>query len=233
MLDLGVGVDGFVRFHELFHQGCHAGGAAHDDLAGGLGAGEGFALAADVALVGGKRLTVSAQAVGEEVHGNGVGGVAVGDEVERTGKGVAAVLDGVGTRLDAVHGDRLDGVVQRAKADVADGGGIVGNGGHNAVGAALHGGGFGRPIDLFAVGVLLLDAGQLNESAAGAGAVLTGEHGDVLRGVKGTGGSGGGGGSAAGSQTCQHSGGQYRSGNSVMFHSSDFSLSVPVGTALL
>ena len=88
----------------------------------------------------------------------------------------------------AADRDGLDGVVQRAEADVADGGLIVGNSGHDAVGAGLDGSRLGGVVDLLAVGVLLLNAGQLNEGAAGAGAVLTGDDRDVLIGVKVTGG---------------------------------------------
>ena len=50
-----------------------------------------------------------------------------------------------------------------------------------------HGGGLGGVIDLLAVGVLLLDTGQLDEGTAGAGAVLTGDDRDVLVGVEVTG----------------------------------------------
>ena len=97
---------------------------------------------------------------------------------------IAAVLDGLGGGGHTADRDGLDGVVQRAEADVADGGLIVGNSGHDAVGAGLDGGCLGGVIDLLAVSVLLLNAGQLNESAAGAGAVLTGDDRDVLIGVK-------------------------------------------------
>lgn len=78
----------------------------------------------------------------------------------------------------------LDGIVQGAKADIADGGLIVGDGGHDAVGAGLDGSGLGGVVDLLAVGVLFLHAGQLDKSTAGAGTVLTGDDGDVLVGVE-------------------------------------------------
>ena len=187
-LKLSVGVDSLVGLDQLLHQRRDGGGAADGDLAGRLGGGEVRAILADVALIGGKRLTVLAQAVGDEVNGHGVGGFAVGHDVEGTGQGVAAVLDGLGGGGHTADRNGLDGVVQRAKTDVADSGLIVGNSGHDTVGAGLDGGCLGGVVDLLAVGVLLLNAGQLNEGAAGAGAVLTGDDRDVLIGVKVTGG---------------------------------------------
>ena len=137
----------------------------------GLGRGGGYVRdgLTDVAVVGSDGLAVLAQAVGDEIDGHGVRRVAVSDDVERTGQNVAAVLDGLSGGLDAADGDSLDVIAQRAKADVTDSGLIVGDGGHDAVGAGLDGGGLGGVIDLLAVGVLLLDTGQLDEGAAGAG----------------------------------------------------------------
>ena len=197
-LKLSVGVDSLVGLDQLLHQRRDRGGAADGDLAGRLGGGEVRTVLTDVALIGGKRLTVLAQDIGDEVHGHGVGGIAVGNDVERTGQYIAAVLDGLGGGGHTADRDGLDGVVQRAEADVADGGLIVGNSGHDAVGAGLDGSGLGGVVDLLAVSVLLLNASQLNEGAAGAGAVLTGDDRDVLIGVKVTGGGGRGSGGISG-----------------------------------
>ena len=62
----------------------------------------------------------------DEINGHGVRRVALGDDVERTGQNVAAVLDGLGGGFDAADGDSLDVIAQRAEADVADSGLIVG-----------------------------------------------------------------------------------------------------------
>ena len=117
---------GLVSLDQLLHQRRDGGRTADDDLALGLGGGKVRAVLTDVAVVGSDGLAVLAQAVGDEINGHGVRRVAVGDDVERTGQNVAAVLDGLGGGLDAADGDSLDVIAQRAEADVADSGLIVG-----------------------------------------------------------------------------------------------------------
>src|SRR5699024_1396608 len=187
-----VGVDGLVGFDQLFHQRGDGGRTAHGDVAAGLGGGELGAFAADVAFLGGQGLAVGAHAVADEVNGHSVGGLTVGDDVERAGQGVRTVGDVVGSGFHAAHGHGLDAVVQRAQADVADGGLVVGDGGHDTVGRVLGGGGLSGHIHLLAGVVLFLHAGQLDEGAAGAGTILAGDDGDILVQIEvGSGGFGG------------------------------------------
>ena len=136
---------------------------------------------ADVTFLGGQGLTVGAHAVSNEVHGNGVGSFAVRNDVERTSQGVSTILHGVSAGGNAFHGDSLDIIVQRTQADVADCGLIVGNSGQNAVGGALDGSRLGGVVNLFACIVLGFHTGQLDESAAGAGAILTGNHEELIK----------------------------------------------------
>lgn len=101
--------------------------------------------------------------------------VALRGDVERAADGVGAVLDVVGRGLDAVDLHGLDGAVEGAEGDVADGGLVAGDGLHDDCGGAADLGGDDGLVDL-----VDLDAGQLDERAAGAGAFLTGDDGDGI-----------------------------------------------------
>lgn len=92
------------------------------------------------------------------------GRLALGCDVERTGQLVGAVLYVVYGRLCAVNLDRLYGVVQCAEGDVADGLLVACDARQNDVGLVCDFRVCGGIVNLLAVGVLLLDAGQLNDA---------------------------------------------------------------------
>ena len=100
--------------------------------------------------------------------------------VEGAGDLIGAVLDVFRSCIHAVDLQRLDGVVQGAEGDIADRSLVAGDGLHHDGGAVGHFGGLNGVIDLFARFVLLLNAEQLDERAARAGAFFTGD--DIDRG---------------------------------------------------
>ena len=139
----------------------------------------------------------------------------LGGNVEGTGYLIAAVFHVGHAGLRSVDGDGLHRIVQRTQGDVADGALVAGHRGHHDAGAV---GGFGG-------GNGLLHPEQLLKSAAGAGALLTGEDSDGARhgaaAAAGVGGVGAGGivgilSATAGQQGRQHQGG-YRTGENF-FH---------------
>ena len=140
-------------------------------FAGGEGAG---GAGGDAALIGDDLLALVALDEGDEVL-RSVAQVALRGDVERAADGVGAVLDVVGRGLDAVDLHGLDGAVEGAEGDVADGGLVAGDGLHDDGGGAADLGGGDGLVDL-----VDLDAGQLDERAAGAGAFLTGDDGDGI-----------------------------------------------------
>lgn len=178
-VDGGVRVDRLVSLDQLLHDRRNRGGAADCDLAGGAVGYEGLCCVVDcdVLVVGDNGLTFLGEDEADEILGY-AGRLALGCDVERTGQLVGACLYVVYGRLSAVYLDSLYGIVQSAEGDVADGLLVACNAGQHDIGLVCDFRVCGGIVDLFAVSGLFLDAGQLDERAARARAVLTGDDRD-------------------------------------------------------
>ena len=116
-------------------------------------------------------LTVGTHDVVDEVLGH-IGHAVLRHDIERTGHLVRAALHVLGRSFGAVDAERLHRVVQRTERYVADGVRVARHGRHHDGRGVRDGGRGSGQINLVSVGILFLDAEQLDERTPRAGAVL-------------------------------------------------------------
>jgi len=179
--DRRAGVELHICFGNLLHDRCDRGGTGNGDLALGFGAGKGSGAvgSGNVTVICDYGLAFLAHDIFDEILGK-AGGVSFGGDVERAADLVGAGFDVCGGCFGTVYLECLDGIIHRAERNITDRVFITGNIGEHD---ARFGGdcGFLRGfIHLFAGKILFLNAEQFDERAAGSGAFLTGDDGNVM-----------------------------------------------------